>query len=67
MSDHKNGAVDSDQTVKAGCGIRYDPDTLGADTGFDFSEAQDLLSKEEMAPIKKDRHADTSSSEADND
>lgn len=47
MSNHKNGSVDSDQTVKAGCGIRYDPDTLGEETGFDFSEAQKLASGKE--------------------
>ncbi|WP_430462644.1 hypothetical protein ACQUQU_07610 [Thalassolituus sp. LLYu03] len=26
-----------------GCGIRPDPDAMPADTGFDFSAAQDLL------------------------
>ena len=40
MTKHKNGSVDSSQTVKAGCGIRYDPDVLGDESGFDFSQAE---------------------------
>ena len=52
MSNHKNGSVDSDQTVKAGCGIRYDPDTLGEETGFDFSEAQQLAPEKEELKTK---------------
>ena len=32
------------KTVKAGCGIRFDPDTLDEDAGFDFSGAQKLIS-----------------------
>ncbi len=28
---------------KAGCGFRFDPDTLEPDTGFDFSAATSLL------------------------
>lgn len=31
------------KVVKAGCGIRFDPDTIDAETGFDFSGAQALL------------------------
>ncbi len=47
MSDHTTtiavgGTVDTDKTVKAGCGIRYDPDVLGEDNGFDFSDAEKL-------------------------
>ena len=42
MSEPKNGSVDSSQTVKAGCGIRYDPDVLTEDSGFDFSNAEHL-------------------------
>jgi hypothetical protein len=30
------------KTIKAGCGIRFDPDTLCEDAGFDFSEAEKL-------------------------
>jgi len=36
------GAVDITKTVKAGCGIRYDPEILGDDSGFDFSGAEKL-------------------------
>ncbi|WP_284378138.1 hypothetical protein [Litoribrevibacter albus] len=32
----KTGNVDEAKTVKAGCGMRYDPDQLGDQTGFDF-------------------------------
>jgi len=38
------GAVDTTKTVKAGCGIRYDPEILGDDSGFDFSDAEKLKS-----------------------
>lgn len=30
------------KTVKAGCGIRFDPDILDEDSGFDFSAAEQL-------------------------
>ena len=30
------------KTVKAGCGIRFDPDTLNEESGFDFSGAKAL-------------------------
>jgi hypothetical protein len=30
------------KTVKAGCGIRFDPETLDEDAGFDFSAAEQL-------------------------
>tara|TARA_R110001592_G_scaffold76062_2_gene229872 strand:+ start:3511 stop:3699 length:189 start_codon:yes stop_codon:yes gene_type:complete len=30
------------KTVKAGCGIRFDPDTLDEEAGFDFSQAEKL-------------------------
>lgn len=39
-----SGAVDTTKTVKAGCGIRYDPEILGEDSGFDFSDAEKLKS-----------------------
>lgn len=35
------------KTVKAGCGIRFDPDSLDEEAGFDFSEAPAL--KEELS------------------
>ena len=35
------------KTVKAGCGIRFDPETLNEDAGFDFSQAQELADKDE--------------------
>lgn len=38
----KFGAVDEANTVKAGCGIRYDPEQLGEDSGFDFSAAEQM-------------------------
>jgi hypothetical protein len=38
------GAVDTSKTVKSGCGIRYDPEVLGEDSGFDFSDAEKLKS-----------------------
>lgn len=30
------------KTVKAGCGIRFDPETLDNESGFDFSSAESL-------------------------
>lgn len=39
----KRGAVDQAKTEKAGCGIRYNPEQLGDDTGFDFSAAAQQL------------------------
>lgn len=36
----KTGNTDSAKTVKAGCGMRYDPEQLGDHTGFDFSGAE---------------------------
>jgi hypothetical protein len=42
MSKTKIGSVESPKSIKAGCGIRYDPEQLGDDTGFDFSAAQEL-------------------------
>ncbi len=36
------GIVDTSKTVKAGCGIRYDPEILGDDSGFYFSGAEKL-------------------------
>ncbi|MCH2159661.1 MAG: hypothetical protein MK096_12905 [Oleiphilaceae bacterium] len=46
MSGSKN--IKEAEVIKAGCGIRYDPEQLGTDTEFDFSAAQDLLKPEEL-------------------
>lgn len=43
----KTGAVETAKTVKAGCGIRYDPDQLSEETGFDFSAASELVTPED--------------------
>ena len=40
------------KTVKAGCGIRFDPDTLNEDAGFDFSQAEKLNPESEKVPKK---------------
>jgi len=32
----KTGNVEEAKTVRAGCGMRYDPEQLGDETGFDF-------------------------------
>lgn len=44
------GTVDTGQTVKAGCGIRYDPELLGDDSGFDFSAAEQLKAESDVRP-----------------
>lgn len=46
------GTVDTCQTVKAGCGIRYDPDQLGEDSGFDFSDAARLMASQNPDSIE---------------
>jgi hypothetical protein len=43
----KTGNIEETKTVRAGCGLRYDPDQLGEDTGFDFSLASLFQSKED--------------------
>jgi hypothetical protein len=35
------------KTVKAGCGFRFDPDTLNDDAGFDFSQAEQLANEQD--------------------
>jgi hypothetical protein len=50
MSGSKN--IKEAEIIKAGCGIRYDPEQLGTDTEFDFSAARDLLKPEEMSDGK---------------
>ncbi|WLQ12667.1 hypothetical protein O5O45_23340 [Hahella aquimaris] len=42
----KTGQSKPAQLVKAGCGVRFDPEQLDEDTGFDFSGAADLLEDE---------------------
>ncbi|WP_168188025.1 hypothetical protein [Hahella sp. CCB-MM4] len=39
------GQIKPAKTVKAGCGIRFDPDQLSEETSFDFSKAKELLSE----------------------
>ncbi len=48
------GTVDTGQTVKAGCGIRYDPELLGDDNGFDFSAAESLKEPSVVRPHSED-------------
>jgi hypothetical protein len=56
----KIGSVNTDKTVKAGCGIRYDPDVLGEETGFDFTEASTLLDQaQESIPTSADTDSDS--------
>ena len=38
----KFGAVEEARLIKAGCGIRYDPEQLGEESGFDFSAAEQM-------------------------
>jgi len=45
MKQMKNGAVAPAKTSKAGCGIRYSPESLADETCFDFSDAETLLSQ----------------------
>ncbi|ABC27387.1 hypothetical protein HCH_00478 [Hahella chejuensis KCTC 2396] len=42
----KTGRSKPAQLVKAGCGVRFDPEQLDDETGFDFSGAADLLKKQ---------------------
>lgn len=58
MSGYKKGNVDSAQTVKAGCGIRYDPDVLGDESGFDFSQAENFKPSEEQNKIQAEGQAE---------
>ena len=39
--DIRSGSTEF-KTVKAGCGIRFDPETLDNESGFDFSMAEKL-------------------------
>ncbi len=44
------------KTVKAGCGIRFDPDALDEEAGFDFSQAEQLKQENPPAPKDTDEH-----------
>lgn len=48
------------KTVKAGCGIRFDPESLDEDAGFDFSQAQELADKHK-ADLKQSKQKKESS------
>lgn len=39
------------KTVKAGCGIRFDPEQLDEESGFDFSDAKELVNNTEEDDI----------------
>jgi len=43
----KFGAIEETKTVKAGCGIRYDPEQLSDQAGFDFSKAAEFINEDE--------------------
>lgn len=43
------------KTVKAGCGIRFDPDSLHEEAGFDFSDAEQLAKKNKESAKTQDR------------
>lgn len=42
----KHGNVEQTKLLKAGCGVRFDPEQLGDDSGFDFSGAQKLVERD---------------------
>ena len=54
MNKSTSSVVTPTKTIKAGCGIRYDPDDLGEDTGFDFSDAVKMKNKAPTTPTKTD-------------
>ena len=41
----KHGSVEQTKLIKAGCGVRFDPEQLGDDSGFDFSGAEKLVGR----------------------
>lgn len=51
MSKLKNGSVDNTKTVKAGCGIRYDPEQMDESYGFDFSKAENMKPENEKTDL----------------
>lgn len=50
----KLGEVSDAKIIKAGCGVRYDPEQLGDHTGFDFSDASKLRFNTSEDITKKD-------------
>jgi len=54
------------KTVKAGCGIRFDPDTLDDEAGFDFSAAEQLQGSPLNDEQLKKEQSDTGHSPPDN-
>ncbi|GAA3965456.1 hypothetical protein [Allohahella marinimesophila] len=55
------GTARTPQIIKGGCGIRFDPDQLSDETGFDFSGAEKLKEKSE------DKQEDSASKDASDD
>ncbi len=47
------------KTIKAGCGIRFDPETLDEEAGFDFSAAENLKPQTPEAPHTPRDNSDT--------
>ena len=47
-------------TVKAGCGIRFDPETLSQEAGFDFSQAENFIDEndQEKSIVKPKKEKD---------
>tara|TARA_R110001592_G_scaffold356947_1_gene659507 strand:- start:585 stop:803 length:219 start_codon:yes stop_codon:yes gene_type:complete len=68
MSHSYKGNIKPTKTIKSGCGIRYDPDDLGEDAGFDFSDEIKLNNEEpsEDAPTNKDESLHKPSSDSSN-
>lgn len=48
MSKGHDGSVKMPKTIKAGCGVCFDPDDLSEDTGFDFTGAAEWLKRREQ-------------------
>ncbi|MBU6954289.1 MULTISPECIES: hypothetical protein [unclassified Hahella] len=55
----KTGQSKPPPLVKAGCGVRFDPEQLDEDTGFDFSGAADLLKEEKAQQESDEREQET--------
>lgn len=47
------GTIKAAPIVKAGCGLRFDPDRLSEETGFDFSGAKKLKMELEQMERKE--------------
>ena len=52
--DQKAGTAEF-KTVKAGCGIRFDPETLDDEAGFDFSAAEQLKEASSAEPANAEK------------